>query len=216
VSLPGLPDAGAGPLAFELRDRAGTPVDDAAITVELSRPDTSRGERSAPARAQGGGRWVADLAFPEPGPWDVRFDVVRGEDRVRLERRVGVRAACDLAAGPCARRLEGGGEVVLELSPRPLAAMKELAVKVTVRPRAPTASPAPTPTVTVSFTMPGMTMGENRSSLTGTGPGTYEGKAVLVRCATGRRDWVADVELGGTGGPARAVRFPLTLPEDGR
>ncbi len=278
VSLPGLPDAGAGPIAFELRDRAGKPVDDAQVAVELSRPDTSRGERAAPARPLGGGRWTADLAFPEPGPWDVRFDVTRGKDRVRLERRVGVRAACDLGAGPCARALEGGGEIVLDLSPRPLRTMAELTVRVQVRgpplpgplPRSagergdlpsspmtshahthsplpqaapggegsdqdrgrarPSHSPLPPAaqggegqgegagplSVTVSFSMPRMTMGENRATLSAIGPGTYEGKAVLVRCASGRRDWIADVELGAPGGASRVARFPLTLPEGAR
>jgi nitrogen fixation protein FixH len=212
VSLPGTHEAGAAPIAFELRDRAGGPVDDARVAVELSRPDTSRGERSAPARPLGRGRWAADLAFPAPGPWDVRFDVRRGGDRVRLERRVAVRAGCDLAAGACTRELEGGGEVVLELSPRPIRTMRELAVTVTVR--AP--SPSPSPTVSVAFSMPGMTMGENRSRLSAAGPGTYEGKAVLVRCASGRRDWIAEVELAGPGAAPRTARFPLTVPEDGR
>ncbi len=64
--------------------------------------------------------------------------------------------------------------------------------------------------------MPGMTMGENRSSLAATGPGTYEGKAVLVRCASGRREWIADVELAAPGAGARTVRFPLTVPEEGK
>jgi hypothetical protein len=88
--------------------------------------------------------------------------------------------------------------------------MQELAVRVAIRPAAPTS------TVAVSFSMPGMTMGENRSKLRATAPGTYEGKAVLVRCATGRRDWIADVELAAAGAAPRTARFALTLPEDGR
>jgi nitrogen fixation protein FixH len=210
VTLAGAPEAGLAPIAFELRDRDGRPVDDATVTVSIGRPDTSRGVLAAPARALGAGRWSAELAYPEPGPWDVRLDVVRGKDRVRLERRVGARAGCDLAAGPCTRALDGGGEVVLELSPRPVRTMKELSVRVIVRP------PAPITSSTVSFVMPGMTMGENRSTLSATAPGTYEGKAVLVRCPSGRRDWAADVELATAGGPARSVRFAFTVPEDGR
>ncbi len=64
--------------------------------------------------------------------------------------------------------------------------------------------------------MPGMTMGENRATLAATAPGTYEGKAVLVRCASGRRDWVADVALSAPGAATRTARFPLTLPEGAR
>jgi len=226
VWLPGQHDADARPLLFELKDRAGRPLVDAAVTVQLSRAETSRGELGAPARALGGGRWEADLAFPSPGAWDVRFDVVREGRRVRMERRVLVRAACDLGAGPCARAIEGGGEVTLELGPRPLRTMAELAVRVTVREPAAATTPTSTSTstrtststatVTVSFSMPGMTMGENRSTLAAAGAGTYEGKAVLVRCASGRRDWTAEVELAYPDGARRTLRFPLTLPEERR
>jgi hypothetical protein len=69
---------------------------------------------------------------------------------------------------------------------------------------------------TVSFSMAGMTMGENRSRLTAIGSGTWEGTGVLVRCASGRRDWVAEVELAYPDGARRTARFALTLPEDSR
>ncbi len=216
VSLAGRHDAGAAPLAFELRDRRG-PVDDAAVDVEISRPDTSRGDRAARARSLGGGRWSADLAFPAPGPGDVRFDVVRGKDRVRLERRVAVRAPCDLGAGPCARTLDDGRELVVELSPRPVRAMKELAVRVRLRALLPAVPlPPAQAAVSISFSMPGMSMGENRSTLSAVGPGTYEGNAVLVRCPAGRRDWVADVEVAAPGAAAQRARLALTIPEESR
>jgi hypothetical protein len=222
VWIPGRAEAGAAPLAFELRDRSG-PVDDAEVEVEISRPETGRGERAARARSLGGGRWSAELAFPQPGPWDVRFDVARGGDRVRLERRVAAAPACDLADGPCTATLAPGAEVVVELSPRPLRAMRELAVRVGIR-QPPLPGPLPlaqpegagSPAVSLSLSMPGMSMGENRSRLSATGAGTYEGKAVLVRCASGRRDWVAEVEVAAPGTAVRTARFPLTLPEDAR
>jgi nitrogen fixation protein FixH len=277
VWVPGRVEAGAAPLAFELRDRGG-PVDDAEVEVEISRPETGRGERAARARSLGGGRWSAELAFPHPGPWDVRFDVARAGSRVRLERRVAATPACDLADGPCTGVLGPGAEVVVELSPRPLRAMRELAVRVRIRqpplpgplplalpggegsdaggtgrtrgpplpgplplalpggegsdagggsrphPPLPQAEPggegrgegAGPPAVSLSLSMPGMSMGENRSRLSASGAGTYEGKAVLVRCASGRRDWVAELEVAAPGAPLRTVRFPLTLPEDAR
>lgn len=214
VWLPGAHESGAAPLVFELRRRDGTPLDDAEVAVQASRAETGRGELTAAARALGGGRWSADLAFPAPGAWDVRFDVVREGRRVRMEQRVHVSAACDLGAGPCTRALEGGGEVTIDVRPRPLRTMRELTVSVSVRPAASTATP--TPTVAVSFAMPGMSMGENRVVLAARGSGPYEGAAILVRCATGRGDWVADVELAAPGAPARSVRFPLTVPEGAR
>ncbi len=201
------PEAGAGPIAFELLDRAGSPVEGAAVRVEISRTETSRGERSAAARAAGPGRYVADLAFPEPGRWDVRFDVTRGRERVRLERRADVRAACDLSGGPCTRRLPGGGEVTLELSPRPLRTMQPLSVRALVREVADGAA------VSTTFSMPGMDMGENRSVLARREAGRYEGGAVLVRCPSGQRAWVAEAAISPPGGAARTARFPFTVSE---
>jgi nitrogen fixation protein FixH len=203
------PEAGEGPIAFELIDGAGRPVDDGAVTLELSRPDTSRDMRAAAARAGGSGRWSAALAFPAAGPWDVRFDVARGGDRVRLERRVQVQAPCDLGAGPCTRPLAGGGEVTLELSPRPLAPMRELAVAASLR-GVPGAEGA---AVAVSFAMPGMDMGRNEARLAPAGAGRHAGRAVLVRCPSGRGDWTAEVRVERPGAPAGTARFRLAVRE---
>jgi nitrogen fixation protein FixH len=200
------PVVGATPLGFRLSDREGQAVEGAAVEVELSRPDTSRGEVRADAKDAGGGRYAAAVAFPAAGPWDVRFDVRRGADRVRLERRLVAAAACDAAAGPCTRVLPGGDEVTLDLGPRPLRMMTELAAVVTVRRGA---APAEPDGVTVSFEMPGMRMGKNEVRLARAGAGRFEGKAVLVRCPSGRKDWVATVSLAKAGATAGAVRFPL-------
>lgn len=116
--------------------------------------------------------------------------------------------ACDLGASPCAGVLAGGGTVRVELAPRPLATMKELAVRVDLGADAP-----PDARVSVSFSMPGMAMGENRSRLARTGPGRFEGKAVLVRCPSGRREWTAEVEVAPPGAAARSARFPLAVAE---
>ncbi|HEY6001920.1 MAG TPA: hypothetical protein VIV57_03535 [Anaeromyxobacter sp.] len=118
---------------------------------------------------------------------------------------------CDLGSAPCARPLPGGGEVRLELGPRPLVTMKELAVRVELGPGAGAADGGAS--VIVSFSMPGMNMGENRSRLAATAPGRFEGKAVLVRCPSGGRQWLADVEVASPGAPARSARFSLTVAE---
>jgi nitrogen fixation protein FixH len=207
------PEVGSAPLAFALSDAGGRPLEGAAVSVQISRPETSRDARSAQSRPLGGGRYAADLAFPAPGAWDVRFDVRRGEDRVRLERRVAARAPCDLAAGPCTRPLPGGGEVTLEVAPRPLRTMRELTVAAELKTGPPAPPPDPSPAVSVSFSMPGMEMGENRTALAPAGPGRYAGRAVLVRCPSGRRAWVADVTVGGPGASPRAARFTLTVAE---
>jgi hypothetical protein len=88
--------------------------------------------------------------------------------------------------------------------------------------------------VALELSMPGMYMGENRVALAPLGGGRYRGKAVLVRCASGRRDWVAEVAVrlpageGGGGAGARVgateggaagepaalrVRFPFEVAE---
>jgi hypothetical protein len=199
------PEAGAGPLAFAL-SAGGRPVGGARVRVELSQPDTGRGGIAADARDLGDGRYAADVAFPAAGPWDARFDVVLGPDRVRLERRVVAAAPCDLGAGPCTRPLEGGGEVTLDLGPRPLRTMQDLLVRVQVAP-----APREPAEVSVAFAMRGMQMGENRAALAASGGGRFEGKAVLVRCPSGRRDWTAEVRLAA--GAAPAARFRLTVQE---
>jgi hypothetical protein len=120
----------------------------------------------------------------------------------------GAAAPCDLGSAACSGPLAGGGEVRVELAPRPLFTMRELAVLVDLGPDAPAGAG-----VSVAFSMPGMAMGENRSRLARTGPGRFEGKAVLVHCPSGRRAWIADVEVASPGAAARGARFPLTVGE---
>ncbi|HEY6100958.1 MAG TPA: hypothetical protein VIW03_16080 [Anaeromyxobacter sp.] len=115
--------------------------------------------------------------------------------------------ACDLGSGPCTAALPGGGDVRLELSPRPLRTMADLAVRVELGAGEPPAA------VSVAFSMRGMDMGENRARLAPAGPRRFEGKGVLVRCPGGGREWVADVEVSSPGAAARSARFSLTVAE---
>jgi nitrogen fixation protein FixH len=210
------PAAGAAPLSFRLSDREARPFTGARVSVELSRPDTSRGEVRAEAREVAPGRYAADLALPAEGPWDARFDVVRGGDRVRLERRVVAAAPCDLGSGPCTRPLPDGRQVTLELGPRPLRTMRELSVRVEVggsgRPERAAESQAQPVQLSVAFSMSGMEMGPNRARLAPAAQG-WVGTAVLVRCPSGRKGWLAEVSLAVPGGAAETARFPLTVVE---
>jgi hypothetical protein len=131
---------------------------------------------------------------------------VREETVVAQPYEEGLRHSCNLRDGPCTRAIPGGGEVTLELGPRPVRTMEELAVRVQV-------AGAAADAVSLRFAMPGMEMGENRSSLAAAGAGRFEGKAVLVRCPSGRKDWVAEVQVVRGGVSAPAVRFPLAVQE---
>ena len=98
-------------------------------------------------------------------------------------------AGCDLGRGPCAGGA-GGTDVRLEISPRPIRSLRDLEVAAVVSRGG---APLEGAEVALELSMPGMYMGENRVALAPLGGGRYRGKAVLVRCASGRRDWVAEV-----------------------
>ncbi len=121
-------------------------------------------------------------------------------------------AACDLQAGPCT--LPAGSDllVTLEITPRPIRAQAELTFAVEVR-RGPDAAPGYA--ADISLQMPGMYMGENRMVLVPDGPGRYRGKGTVVRCGSGRRDWVAEVMLRPPDPAAPPLRasFPFVVAE---
>lgn len=138
---------------------------------------------------------------------------VREETVVAHPYEQGLQQTCDVGAGPCTRTLSSGGEVTLEIGPRPLRTMRELTVHAVVRAPEQTApSPQQPFEVTVSFTMPGMEMGQNRVVLA-PGPGGLAGKAVLVRCPSGTREWAADVSVTRSGDVPRTARFLFTVVE---
>jgi len=125
--------------------------------------------------------------------------------RHHSERAAG--AGCDLADGPCTERLDGGGEVTLEIGPRPIRTMTDLAVRVDL------GGAGERDQVAVAFAMPGMEMGRNEVRLAPSGGGRFGGGAVLVRCPSGRRDWMAEVRVERPGTAPRTARFKLGVRE---
>jgi hypothetical protein len=65
--------------------------------------------------------------------------------------------------------------------------------------------------VELAFAMRDMNMGENRLALVAAGPGRHEGKAVLVRCHSGSRAWIASVTVRVPGAAPLSVQFPFTV-----
>lgn len=99
---------------------------------------------------------------------------------------------CQAHEGPCTLPL-GGQTVTLEITPRPVTAMRTSVFAVTVSGKQPTGAPY------IDLGMPAMKMGPNRVMLKPAGNGAYTGKGVIVRCKSGRRTWFANVVVPGEG-----------------
>jgi len=93
---------------------------------------------------------------------------------------------CDAHKGTCSQS-SGDLTVLLEITPRPVKAMQDLVFKVSIQGVSPTKTPH------IDLGMPAMKMGPNQVALKPTGPGTYEGTGVIVRCPSGKRTWFANV-----------------------
>jgi hypothetical protein len=104
----------------------------------------------------------------------------------------GPEAEGDIHHGPCSQMI-GDTEVSLEITPRPVKAMRALHFKVVIRGRSPSQPPF------VDLDMPGMFMGPNVVRLKASSAGTYEGRGFIVKCVSRRRDWRATVCLPGIG-----------------
>ncbi len=104
-------------------------------------------------------------------------------------------ADCDINRGACLKRI-GDIAVVLDITPRPVRSMKELAFSLKLRGVEADVLPK---RILLELTMPGMEMGENKVILEGNGKGLYEGRGIIVRCPSGKRLWRAGVWLPGIG-----------------
>jgi nitrogen fixation protein FixH len=67
-------------LVARLTDRAGRPLDGAAVTVEARHGARAAEPVGGVLRSDGGGRYAAELPLARPGLWELRFDVRRGGD----------------------------------------------------------------------------------------------------------------------------------------
>ncbi len=107
-----------------------------------------------------------------------------------------VRHTCAINAGPCiATTPDGAYEVVFDITPKPVAAMRELSFRVRLTDKTALLTNA---AVTIDLSMPGMYMGNNRVALA-FHDGAYEGTGVIVRCPSGKKTWQADVVIRSSG-----------------
>ena len=208
------PEVGAAPLAFRLADREG----------EAGRGRAGR-RSSSRARTRAGARCAREAREARAGP--------RTRPRSRSPRRGRGTSASTWSAGRTASGSSGGSSrrppaisaraaargscrtaerCALELRPRPLRTMAELAVSV-----APAAAAARRRTRRrwrSRSRCPGWRWARTGCASSAAAPGVYAGRAVLVRCPSGR----ARLDRRGRrstrrGRRARRVRFPLTVAE---
>jgi len=95
---------------------------------------------------------------------------------------------CDAHHGACTQSLRDT-DVILDIHPKPVKAMKDLNFTVTLTGKRPASAPY------IDLGMPGMKMGPNRVPLKSSGNGVYTGSGVIVRCPSGKRIWEATVTV---------------------
>ena len=108
------------------------------------------------------------------------------------EQGPGELVRCDIHHDACTKALPNA-MITLDISPKPVKAMKDLLFTLEVSGTQPTSGPY------IDLGMPGMKMGPNRVDLEASGKGLYKGRGIIVRCPSGKRTWMADVMLPGLG-----------------
>jgi nitrogen fixation protein FixH len=101
--------------------------------------------------------------------------------------------SCNIDAGPCAEKTSDNAvEAILDITPKPVTAMRELSFSVTLKDKR---GPVTNVEVTIDLSMPGMYMGNNMIKLTAKDSGVYQGKGVIVRCPSGKKLWQATINI---------------------
>lgn len=95
---------------------------------------------------------------------------------------------CDVHHGTCTQNLRDT-DVILDINPKPVKAMKDLNFTITLTGKQPVSAPY------IDLGMPGMKMGPNRVALKSIGKGVYTGSGIIVRCPSGKRIWEAAVTV---------------------
>lgn len=100
---------------------------------------------------------------------------------------------CAIQLSSCFQRTLDGMNVEFDIQPKPVTTMSELNFVVTLTRNG---TPVTDASIQVDLSMPGMFMGTTRPKLEHVGKGRYEGSGMLMRCASGRKTWQADVLIG--------------------
>lgn len=70
-----------GQLTASLRDRNGRPLEGASVAAHFMRPTSEGHDFTLNLAALGDGRYAAAFELPLPGLWDVRLEVLQGDQR---------------------------------------------------------------------------------------------------------------------------------------
>ncbi len=116
---------------------------------------------------------------------------------------------CDLNAGPCAVRHPEGGEMTLEISPRPVPMLRELELHLRHDGR----GGSDPEWIELDFAGVEMYMGFQRPRLERVGPGEYAGTTTLPICTTEAMTWAITVLPEGDGDAAQ-VQYRLVTRRD--
>ncbi len=109
--------------------------------------------------------------------------------------------ACDLNRSACRVALPDGGQLEVEMNPRPIPMVRPFQIEVKL-------GGLDATRVAVDFAGVDMNMGFNRPELTARGGGRHAGEVTLPVCITGQMDWQATVLID-SGSRRIAVPFRL-------
>jgi hypothetical protein len=109
--------------------------------------------------------------------------------------------ACDIQSSSCVQKAADGMTIEFDIHPKPVTAMSDLRIIVLLSQKG---VPVADASVRLDLAMPGMLMGVNRPVLSHMQPGRYEGKAVIVRCPSGKKTWKANIAIEGQSGSVTA------------
>ncbi len=205
IRVPDRIEAGRNRFAAVVATKAG-PLRGAAAVLHAMRLSGPGDDRKSALREEAPGTYAGDLVLPGAGEWLLSVTVDDG--RISAERRWlataapapgpgtaggegnpgGRKPGRDIHAGPVAGSA-GGRPVILEISPRPVRAMRELSFAVELPGGDAGGSPR------IDLEMPGMRMPPNRVVLGRGADGIYRGTGAIVRCGGGKRTWSATVTL---------------------
>lgn len=196
IRIPGELATGRNRLLAEMATAKG-PLQGARASLRAMRLSGPEQDRIFPLREEKAGTYAAEIDLPGAGSWMLLLSVEA--DAIRTQRRWIVTASGrdatpearqEIHEGPVTGEADGQ-TVILEISPKPVAAMRELAFTVELPGYAGPGAPF------IDLGMPGMRMPPNRVTLAREAAGRYRGEGIIVRCGSGKRTWTATVTLPG-------------------